>query len=389
MDEHKTLYFELLGPFLYGDNRGGKDTEREKKKLKAGRKMQSFLQYLIVHHEHGVSAEELIGEFWPESGDPASALRRMLYETRTLLNTMFPTYEDLLETCPGSYTWNQNISFELDTERFEKACLHAVKKQEKERLALLLSAIKLYRGDFLPSNDSNWAIGLRQYYRALYLDACKTVLPLLIEKEQWIETLGVCEQAYRIDFAVEDFTLCAMRALIALGQPEQAIGKYEAFRERMQKELGLPPTDSLEQMRLLAEGLRKKDMGVPDVFNLLCEEDIEERAFFCTFEMFRGIVALERRHLVRSKGHSSIAIVRLGYGSVPATDARRLERILLDGLRGGDPVARLEAGSYIIMLTGAGAEDAQAVLGRLDRLFHKTYWRSKARLSYHVTELTN
>lgn len=93
--------------------------------------------------------------------------------------------------------------------------------------------------------------------------------------------------------------------------------------------------------------------------------------------------------MARSGQDSSIAIISLGREVVPATDARRLEHILLEGLRGGDPVARLEAGSYILMLTGASMGDARLVLGRLEYSFHKTYRRSKASLTYHVATLSS
>lgn len=103
--------------------------------------------------------------------------------------------------------------------------------------------------------------------------------------------------------------------------------------------------------------------------------------------MFRSIVALERRHLARSGQKSTLVIVSLGKETAPTTDARRLERVLMDGLRTGDPVARLEAGAYILMLTGADAESAQIVISRLDCSFHKTYRHSNARLSFRISSL--
>ena len=201
--------------------------------------------------------------------------------------------------------------------------------------------------------------GVKQYYRALYLDACKSLLPLLEKKENWLEMLNVCEQAYRIDFAVEDFTTRQMWALIALGQPERAVERYEIFRDRMLEEFQAEPSASVERVYALASGLRKRDMENEDIFRLLNKEDSEEKAFFCTFDMFRCIVALERRHLARTKGKSCLVIVQLGKGSAPAADMRRIERILLEGLRAGDPVARLDAGAYICMLSGASVENAR------------------------------
>lgn len=380
MEGEKIIRFELLGSFSYGNG--------DEPALKAGKKTLSFLQYLIVNHERSISSEELIEQFWTEgSSAPSNALRHMLFKIRSLLREMFPECEEPLLTLTGCYMWNPYIYMELDTERFESICLEARKKTGEERSEELLRAISIYKGDFLSSNDSEWAMVHRQYYRTLYLDACKAVLPLLEKREQWMDMINICERAYQIDFSMEEFMACWMRALIVLSQPEQAMARYEIFRRKMLEELDIPPSDYIEQIYTLATGLRKKDIGVSDVFKLVCEGDLEERAFFCTFEVFQSIVALERRHLARSKGNSSLAIVSLDRDAVPVTDARRLERILLEGLRGGDPVARLEAGTYILMLTGANVENARLVLGRIDSVFHKTYRHSKACLTYRIAAL--
>ena len=377
MRKETILHFELLGSFSH---RG--------QAVKAGRKALSFLQYLVVHHERSISAEELIEEFWPESSNaPAGALRRMLCKVRDILEEMFPEEKDLLQTLPGCYIWNPEVSLELDTEQFERLCREAGRKTGEERENALLQAVSLYRGDFLAANDSSWATGPRQYYRTLFLDAGKALLPLLEKKEKWLELLSVCEQAYRVDFTVEDFTVFQMRALMALGQPEQAMERYGIFRDRLQEEFQTEPSERVQQVQALAAGLTKKDRGIPDVFRLLAEEQAQPRAFFCTFDVFRSIVALERRHLARSRGNSTLVIVRLGGRLVPGADARRLERILLEGLRAGDPVARLEAGAYILLLTGADAEGARLVMGRLDLTFHKTYHRSNANISYYMSAL--
>lgn len=378
MSEKKILHFELLGAFSC-----------EGMTLKAGRKALSFLQYLIVHHERNISVGELIEEFWPEySNAPSNALRRILSRVRALLKEVYPEEEDLLLTLPDCYAWNPRVQLELDTKRFERACLEAMKTEGAEKMEALLSAVALYKGDFLAANDSRWAVGARQYYRALCLDACRVLLPLLEKKEKWIEVLGICEQGYKIDFTLEDFTVCRMRALIALGQPGQAIERYELFRERMLEEFQMEPSERVEEIRMWAAGVDKKELEIREVFDFLREDKPEDKAFFCTFEMFRNIVALESRHLARSGGNSTVVIARLGRGgSVPVTDIRRLERILLEGLRAGDPVARLEAGSYIFMLSGANTEKAQIVMSRIDRTFHKTYRHSQAGITYHTAQL--
>ncbi len=386
-DVKRTIHFGMLGAFSCGS------TEEEKTGNSAllgkmGKKALSFLQYLIVNHRRHISSEELIEQFWADKGsNPYNALRNMLFKVRNLLKAMFPDQEAMLLTLSDCYAWNPEISLELDAEQMETFCLKAKRAAGEEQCRLLGQAVSLYKGDFLSGNDADWARNQRQYYQTLYLDACKTVLPLYYKKEQWMEAVNVCSQAYTVDFSIEDFTAYQMQALIALGQPEQAVEKYEAFRDKMLQEYDMPPTERIEQLHTLAVGLHKTGMDDEDIFRLVCEDEQDSHAFFCTFSTFQSIVTLERRHMARSGQPSSLVIISLGREAVPTTDGRRLEKILLDKLRTGDPIARLEAGSYILMLTGADTENARLVISRIDSAFHRTYRNSGAKLTYRVAGL--
>ena len=386
MEKEKVLSFRLMGVFSCGS------TEEEKAQNsirigKTGKKLLSFLQYLIVNHGRNITSEELIGQFWPDSSDPASLLRNMLIKVRNLLKAMVPEGNGLLLTLQNCYRWAPEVRLETDAEQFESACVGARRQPEEEYCGRLLGAIALYKGEFLAGNDDEWVGMLRQYYRTLYLDACRAVLPLLYKEERWMESISVCSQAYAEDDGQEDFTAYHMQALIALGQPGQAVERYRSFRDKIMEEYAMPPTERIEQLYLLAEGLVKKNAEEKDILNLVCEAEENSQAFFCTFGTFRSIVALERRHMERSGQSSSLMVISLDSGAVPNTDGRRLERILLEKLRTGDPIARLDADSYVVMLTGADEESARLVFGRIDCAFHRTYRHSRARLSFRVADL--
>lgn len=388
IESKKTIYFELLGLFSYAE---GENSEQKKTAIpgKAGKKALSFLQYLVVNHGRSITSEELIEQFWTEnnSSDPANALKNMLFKTRALLKAMFPGTENLIQTLQGCYAWNASVQVKLDTEAFEQVCLEARKRSGKEYLDTLAQAVRLYKGDFLLGNDSGWAVSLRRYYQTLYLDACKMILPLLQEKERWTEMISICEQAQAVDLGADTFVVYQMEAMIALGQPERALEVYENFRETLWKEFEIEPGDQVERVQALAESMCQNNMDAQDILKLVVESEYDGKAFFCTFGVFQSIVALEKRHLARTGHSSSLAVVSLGNKVTPTTDARRLERTLLESLRTGDPVARLDAGSYILMLTGASQEDALQVMDRIDRTFHKTYSHSKACISYRISPL--
>ena len=385
--KRNVIYFGVLGTFSCGS------TEEERTRNasllgKLGKKAMSFLQYMVVNHGRNISTEELIEEFWGDnSANPSSSLRNMLFKVRGLLKAMFPELEGMLVTLPECYAWSPEIRLEIDAERMENLCLKAKQVRGEEQCSLLGQAVSCYNGDFLSGNDAHWAKTRRQYYETLYLDACKAVLPLYYKTEQWMEIVSVCSRGYEVDFTIEDFTAYQMQALIALGQAEQAVEKYKAFRTRMLQEYNIPPAERVERLHTLATGLGKNGVDEEEIFRLVCEGEENSQAFFCTFTTFQSIVALERRHLTRSGQTSSLVIISMGREAVPTTDGRRLERVLLENLRTGDPIARLEAGSYILMLTGSDEESARLVISRIDSAFHRTYRHSAAKLTYSVADL--
>ncbi len=383
MEETMTIHFELLGTFSSREARAA-----EKKNAASGKKAISFLQYLIVNHARNISAEELIEQFWRgQSRDPANSLKNMIFKCRSLLKAMFPDQKDLIVTLPGCYAWNPEVKLELDSEQFEQACLNVRKQNGEAYLEILLNAVALYKGDFLAGNDSDWALSLRRYYQTLYLDICRMALPLLQKQERWTEMINICEQAGGVDCSADTFIVYQMQALISMGHPERAIQVYQSFRELLWQEFEIEPSEQVEQSHTLAESMCQNNGNDRDILKLVAETELETRAFFCTFSVFQSIVALEKRHLTRSGLESSVAIVRLDNKVTPSTDARRLERILMECLRTGDPMARLDAGSYILMLTGANVENAWIVMDRIDRTFHKVYSHSKACISFRVSPL--
>ncbi len=381
MERNKILYFNVFGFF------NCRETEEKETALKkAGKKVLSFLQYFVVNHKRTITSEELIDQFWSEknSVDPANSLKNMIFKVRSLLKNMYPEQESLILTLPGCYMWKTSVWIQLDSEEFEQVCLEAGKCQEKADLKSLLTAVSLYKGDFLSGNDSDWVIPLRRYYQTLYLDACRMLLPLLQEQRQWTEMLHICERAFAVDSSADIFVDYEMEALIAMGYPERALETYRNFRDLLWKEFETEPEERTEKIRIQADGLCQNTAGSRDILKQMAKTKMKAHAFLCTFRLFQKIVSLEKRHLSYA-GHSSVLVlVSLNGKAKAVADAKRLERILLEQLKIVAPVSRLGAGAYVMMLSRISVENAYILLEQLDRAFHKTYAHSSAFLSYEV-----
>lgn len=222
-----TIYFKLLGGFSYRADADAEWTRLDESVPgSTGRKLRSFLEYLIIHHSREIAAAELVGQFWPESSSsaPGNALKHTMHKARLLLKAMFPAYENLIVTHRGGYAWDENVRLQLDTETFEQLCVGDKTGLVSQSLTQMLEAVHLYEGDLLPGNEADWIQPLRTYYHTLCINTCKNALILLQEENRWADMVSICERAYVLEPGIEEFTTCFMQALTALGQPEQALG---------------------------------------------------------------------------------------------------------------------------------------------------------------------
>lgn len=357
-----------------------------------GKKQQLFLAYLILNHKRRISAEELIEHFWAEKGDaPANSLKNMIYKTRKMLQVMFQNEDELLITRAGAYEWNPDYVIETDVSDFEesyKTIDYATPKGQEKAV----KALSLYTGKILPGMSADWLDHYNTYYQALYIDISKAIASKFMEEERWDQIFNVCEQAYAVSPETEEFTTHVMRAYVANGMAKQAIRHYEDYSAMLLEQYNLLPSKQVEELHRLAEQMYREDGAEESIVQRLMEPSEEAGAFQCGMLVFQNIVQLELRHMQRYFTKTSIILLQtesLGEDQPFATDIRRLERILKNSLRVGDPFTKLNKGSYAVLLSGADEEDAKSVAERIERNFYNTYTRSRALLRFKIFVLSN
>ena len=357
-----------------------------------GKKQQAFLVYLILNHTRKFSSHELIDCFWSEDGkDPANSLKNMMHKTRTLLRSIYPDMEDVIVTCPGGYEWRHDLQIEVDTDQFEQVYHTAKSMPIGEAFSAEQQAFDLYTGQILPGASLDWLDHRNTYYQTIYIDVCKSLAMRRLESEDWNDALYICEKAYRLAPEMEEFTICRMQALINLGMPNQAIKHYEDYCVQLWKNYNLHPSNAVEQVHSLAQhALCDTQDTIEKIVAELSSLTEQRRSFLCSLPIFRNLVQLELRQMIRSKQPSSLAFLTLKnlQAAPPSpTDIRRLERVLLDGLRTGDPFTRLNQGGFIILLPGASEENSHKVMGRIKDSYYSAYPRSTVTLQHSVFPL--
>jgi len=357
-----------------------------------GKKQQAFLAYLILNHSRKFSSSELIDAFWSNDGkDPANSLKNMMHKTRTLLRSIYPDMDDVIVTCSGGYEWRHDLQIEVDTDQFEQLYREAKSLPTGEAYSTEQQAFDLYTGEILPGTSLDWLDHRNTYYQTIYIDICKSLALRQLENEHWNDALYICEKAYRLAPEIEEFTICQMQALINLGMPNQAIKHYEDYTVQLWKNYNLHPSNAVEQVHSLAQHtLYETQDTIEKVVNELCSLTEQRRSFLCSLPIFRNLVQLELRQMIRSKQPSSLAFLTLkNLQSAPPspTDIRRVERVLLDGLRTGDPFTRLNQGSFIVLLPGASEENSHKVMARIKDAFYSAYPRSSVTLQHNIYPL--
>ncbi len=391
----KTIYFKMLGVFSYRCDPASPWISIGEIAPKAiGKKVFAFMEYLLLNHQRNVSADELMEHFWPEesSRDPGGALKFTLHKARVLLKTMMPDQEKFINTLPdGYYCWDESLKIELDIESFEQLCLKAKKPGfEAEQKDIYARALSVYERDLLPSCREIWAGSMRSYYHTLYVDAVQCMLRYLMAENSWLEVVNLCEKASEIDSSIEDCAVCMIQALIALGQVERAADCYENYRAMLWSCYGVTPGEKVEQMyAMIMEARKGSFVNIQDLVRFF-HENKKDKAFLCDFSSFRSFVLMEQRCRQRDE-HSSVlvAVSIRNSGEFNLADIRHLERVLLMGLRSIDPVTRLNAGSFLILLKNADIKAGERVTKRLDHLFKKTYPDASLTLEWQLFSLEN
>jgi DNA-binding SARP family transcriptional activator len=292
-----------------------------------------LLAYLALKCGRFHRREALASLLWPNRGEAAArnSLRQALYQLQRLLEPGSETVPHLLITTeqvqfnPASDHWVDVLEFETR--------LSACRAHHPAGLSLcagcldsLQRIIALYQGELLdgltlPSctQFTDWQILTQEvcHNQALaalsqladYFEACHAYDQLIACTHRKIELEPWRESAYRRQ----------IWALAKSGQRERALQQYEALREVLHRELGIPPTD---QTRQLYEQIRRGAFfntttliaGFEQPFTP-ANQSLENAAGTCFVERQLELAQLQGFLSASLAGHGRVAFIRGEAGS--------------------------------------------------------------------------
>lgn len=229
------IVIKLFGNVEIYTSRGTIDEEKFKSP-----KLYKLLVYMLLSkktlHQPVAIANSLWSDDERDSDKICNNLRGILYRFRRTFQLICD--EDLIISTPAGYRLNPKLKITTDFSQFDKLSKEACQAPGKvRRMELMKQAIKLYRGEFFEStNSEEWVQPIARSYTLRYMHLINEVLSILAEVG---DAAGVHHYAKKgIDHAPENvkahfWLVHSVRCGVA---PELAQAELEWSKEQLTEE---------------------------------------------------------------------------------------------------------------------------------------------------------
>lgn len=389
------LQVYMLGEFsLVCGNRKVDDQSSRSKKV------WTLIQYLLANRLKDISQNDLIEVLWPEGeeiGDPANTLKTIVHRARQAIDGLeFDDGKSIILYRSGTYAWNNDLPVRVDAEEFIALCDEADKTPSDGKLALLMKALSLYRGDYLPkSSFEPWVMPLSSYYRTRYIQAVHSAVSMLEDAGRFGDIVSLCRRASVIDPYDESIHLALIQALVATGAQQEAMSHYNYVTEMFFAHFGVTPSPELTQLyKEIVRTSKNTEMDLGVIREGLAESRRINGAYYCEYEFFKDVYRIQARNISRNGQTVHVALLSVldGYGKKLTqakmnTAMERLREIIVKSLRQGDVFTRYSVSQYLLMLPLASYENTEMVLNRVTRNFRHAYPKMEILLHFSALPL--
>lgn len=390
MEEGKLLRINMFGGFSITTEGGGKVSDENNR----SKKVLSLIEYLITYRTKKITQSGLIEMLWPEDDidDPVNTLKTLLHRARSLVEKLgVGSGKDIIISRHGTYFWNNELPAIIDTEEFDRLCREAKNETGEKRLELMLGAIDIYRGDFLPKAASEaWAVPISTGFHSQYLNIVHAAIEALCEASRPDEIIGVCQKAIAIDPYDEGLHHSMISALSGAGMRQTALQHYYYVTDLFMTRFGVNPSPELTALyKEIVKTSNASEMDLSLIRSELSESEKQAGAFFCEYEFFKDIYRLQARAANRSGYVVHISLLTVMDASGKKLPQKRLNlamdrlyNVILASLRRGDVFCRYSVTQYLLMLPAASYENSNMVLQRISRNFKTAYPHMNILLRY-------
>jgi LuxR family maltose regulon positive regulatory protein len=210
------------------------------------------LFFFFLISEKPLTREQVAEALWLDIDNPKKIKLRFkndIYRLRRAVGQDVVTYEDIF------YSFNRGLDFEYDVEAFESFLARAKSIRDiEEQIGLYQKAADLVTGPFLNDIYGDWTTIERERLGQMYLGGLLTLAELLLKQAQPERALETCQRILSHDSANETAYAFSMQAYHRMGDRSSLIRAYQACKDALQRQIGLPPSNDTEELyrRLIA-----------------------------------------------------------------------------------------------------------------------------------------
>jgi ATP/maltotriose-dependent transcriptional regulator MalT len=218
------------------------------------KRARDILCFIASRRHRRASKDTIIDTFWGEAD--FDAVEKNFHPTvshiRKALNSNQPVKQNFLLYRDSDYLLNQEFSYRIDTEEFDRLVAEAEAAKRAGEQARYVScyenALAIYRGDFMQGSYDDWVEEQRSYYREQHLRMLEVLTVTAQKNEEWSRSLQLAQQILGNDQFREDVHCMIMRAHAALGNRAAVKEQYEHLRRVLRKELGVEPAAETQKI---------------------------------------------------------------------------------------------------------------------------------------------
>ena len=206
---------------------------------------------LLLRRGRPVAMEWLMETLWPEHS-PRKARKNLHQAVASLRRTLEP---DLAAGLPSRYLRVENETYclllpagsSVDFEVFEQR-LNALLAESEPDAEELVTALALYRGEFLPENRyEDWAASKRESLERLFIQGQMRLARIRLHEGRHHVAERAAQRVLAIEPWNEQAALLQMKACVARGDIAAARSVYDALARRLQEDLAASPSAALRE----------------------------------------------------------------------------------------------------------------------------------------------
>lgn len=193
-----------------------------------------------------LSKETVLAAFWPEMAQSRAQanLYQTLYRLRRALGT------EVVVLAGGECRLAPGLALPVDAHQFEEQAhlALATARSDLRRMGSLATAAALYRGDYLPEVDTDWANARRHQLKELHIKVLSEYADELLRFTRYGEARTTLARALLDEPLRDDLHGRMLMCLAAMGRRYEVVDHYRRYRELLRNELGLDPPGEIRQL---------------------------------------------------------------------------------------------------------------------------------------------